>query len=56
MQETPRCISCQRDIKPRERSVKFFCPSCGEVLLWRCEVCRIHGNKYTCPECGFEGP
>ncbi|RLF07929.1 MAG: RNA-binding protein, partial [Thermoprotei archaeon] len=28
----------------------------GEVIIWRCRLCRKQGNIYVCPKCGFEGP
>ncbi|MFW9944668.1 MAG: zinc finger domain-containing protein [Candidatus Sifarchaeia archaeon] len=51
-----RCTSCHRSISPQEDSVKFLCPSCGDLMIWRCEVCRRFSVKYTCPNCSFEGP
>jgi len=50
------CISCGKPIAPFERAVRFRCPNCGEVLIWRCQKCRKLGNTYVCPKCGFEGP
>ncbi|MBN2336885.1 DUF1610 domain-containing protein [Candidatus Bathyarchaeota archaeon] len=50
------CISCGRKITPEEKAVKFLCPSCGAVTLWRCEKCRLFGRKYKCPACGHTGP
>ncbi|UCD45158.1 MAG: DUF1610 domain-containing protein [Candidatus Bathyarchaeota archaeon] len=52
----PSCISCGKKITPGERAVKFQCPSCGTVTIWRCERCRLFGREYSCPACGFKGP
>jgi len=41
---------------PGERAVKFYCPNCHEVLIWRCQKCRKFTRKYKCSNCGFEGP
>ena len=53
---TPTCTSCNRNVKPYERGVRFLCPNCGKAEIWRCERCRKMGNTYVCPVCGFEGP
>ncbi|NQT08511.1 DUF1610 domain-containing protein [Candidatus Bathyarchaeota archaeon] len=52
----PSCISCGKRIVPGESTVKFNCPTCGAVRIWRCEKCRLFGREYTCPACGFKGP
>jgi|APFre7841882590_1041340.scaffolds.fasta_scaffold11755_3 predicted RNA-binding Zn-ribbon protein involved in translation (DUF1610 family) len=52
----PTCNWCGRMILPAEAAVKFPCPSCGEVVVWRCEKCRLFGRPYKCPKCGFTGP
>ncbi|MEM2884482.1 MAG: zinc finger domain-containing protein [Thermoproteota archaeon] len=52
----PTCVSCNKVIMPKERFVKFFCPSCGAVTLWRCQKCRKFVRNYACPKCGFQGP
>ncbi|MEM2094798.1 MAG: zinc finger domain-containing protein [Candidatus Bathyarchaeia archaeon] len=52
----PNCIWCGHIIMPKEKAVKFHCPSCGEFLLWRCERCRTLARPYKCPKCGFVGP
>ena len=52
----PICTSCKRPIMPKEKGVKFYCPNCGQVTIWRCKRCRILVNPYKCPKCGFEGP
>ncbi|MCK4247088.1 MAG: DUF1610 domain-containing protein [Methanomicrobia archaeon] len=49
-----RCISCNREIAPDEKGVKFPCPNCDRIIV-RCEKCRVLANPYKC-ECGFEGP
>jgi len=50
------CISCGKKITPGEKSVKFLCPKCGGIIIWRCERCRLFGREYHCPKCGFTGP
>lgn len=52
----PVCTSCGRPITPYERGVRFKCPNCGKITIWRCAKCRKLGNLYVCPNCGFEGP
>ncbi|MHA1238684.1 MAG: zinc finger domain-containing protein [Candidatus Odinarchaeia archaeon] len=54
--ETPICSCCGHVIAPDEYAVHFSCPNCGEVVIWRCQKCRLFGNQYKCPKCGFEGP
>ncbi|MFW9907927.1 MAG: zinc finger domain-containing protein [Candidatus Thorarchaeota archaeon] len=51
-----RCTSCHGSVSPQEHSVKMACPNCGGFTIWRCESCRRFSNRYTCPNCGFEGP
>ncbi|NHJ87307.1 MAG: RNA-binding protein [Asgard group archaeon] len=53
----PTCSCCFRKISPDDAgSVKFRCPSCGDVVQVRCSFCRSKEIKYTCPACGFSGP
>jgi len=52
----PICTSCNRIIPPGTNAMKFPCPNCGEMLIWRCEKCRALARTYKCPKCGFEGP
>jgi len=52
----PICSSCGRPIPPYEKGVKFTCPNCGTVTIWRCRKCRELVISYKCPNCGFEGP
>ncbi|MHA1686568.1 MAG: zinc finger domain-containing protein [Candidatus Heimdallarchaeaceae archaeon] len=53
----PRCISCNKLLSPAdEGATRFPCPSCNDVIIVRCKNCRLFGNKYICPKCGFEGP
>jgi len=56
IQKMATCISCGRKVTPEEKAVKFQCPSCGAVTLWRCEKCRLFGRQYKCPACGHTGP
>ncbi|MCH2603959.1 MAG: zinc finger domain-containing protein [Candidatus Nitrosopelagicus sp.] len=41
---------------PNDKCVKFNCPECDAVLLWRCESCREAATSYTCDSCKFSGP
>ncbi len=51
------CSTCHARIIPGEKgATKFACPECGIVTFIRCKRCRTYGHKYTCPNCGFEGP
>ncbi|TLY04917.1 MAG: DUF1610 domain-containing protein [Thaumarchaeota archaeon] len=43
-------------VTPGEKAVKFSCPNCHEVLIWRCQKCRKFTRRYKCSNCGFEGP
>jgi len=52
----PTCTSCNRNITPGMDAVKFYCPNCGDMLIWRCEICRKLARPYKCVKCGFEGP
>ncbi|MCW4032411.1 MAG: zinc finger domain-containing protein [Candidatus Bathyarchaeota archaeon] len=52
----PLCNWCGKIIAPGERAIKFPCPGCGEVVIWRCEKCRLFGRSYKCPKCGIKGP
>ena len=56
MYKPPVCSSCGKVITTFEKATKFYCPNCGEVLIWRCEKCRKFARPYTCPKCGFTGP
>ncbi|MGQ9719227.1 MAG: zinc finger domain-containing protein [Nitrososphaerales archaeon] len=52
----PTCSSCNRPIMPSEKAVKLECLKCGQVLIWRCEMCRRFSRKYKCANCGLIGP
>ncbi|MCW4055699.1 MAG: zinc finger domain-containing protein [Candidatus Bathyarchaeota archaeon] len=54
--QTPICSSCNRTIPTGTKAIKFSCPNCGEIVLWRCQKCRQFGRQYRCPKCGFTGP
>jgi predicted RNA-binding Zn-ribbon protein involved in translation (DUF1610 family) len=54
--KTAFCSSCGGLVPPREDSVQFTCPSCGNLTLWRCQKCREFANTYTCAACNFKGP
>ena len=51
-----KCTSCKTPIKAKDNFVKFSCPNCGEVEIYRCNTCKSLSNKYTCPLCKFTGP
>ena len=55
-QMLPVCTSCNRAITPNEKSVKFNCPECGDVIIWRCDKCRRFCRTYECIKCNFQGP
>jgi hypothetical protein len=52
----PRCTSCHKPILPGDEMTSFYCPQCGQVLIWRCSKCRKGAVRYKCVNCGFEGP
>ncbi|MEM0056997.1 MAG: zinc finger domain-containing protein [Candidatus Geothermarchaeota archaeon] len=52
----PKCTSCGKPITHFEYATKFYCPNCGETLIWRCEKCRRFARIYVCERCGFRGP
>jgi len=52
----PTCISCGKKIASEEKVIRFSCPNCGAVVIWRCEKCRLFSRVYQCPKCGFVGP
>ncbi|MFW9851774.1 MAG: zinc finger domain-containing protein [Candidatus Thorarchaeota archaeon] len=57
MIDMPRCTSCNKIINPSEEGdTRFSCPKCNDVQIVRCKKCRLFGNTYVCPKCGFEGP
>ncbi|HEY7226691.1 MAG TPA: zinc finger domain-containing protein [Nitrososphaeraceae archaeon] len=54
--QLPVCTSCSRPIIANDECVKYYCPNCGYVLIWRCQSCRQFARAYKCIGCGFEGP
>ncbi|MCH7968516.1 MAG: RNA-binding protein [Thaumarchaeota archaeon] len=52
----PLCSCCHRHIMPNDKCVKFDCPSCGTVKIWRCQSCREAARNYFCESCKFSGP
>ena len=50
------CSSTGNKIVNDAGSVKFNCPKCGKSTIIRSGHARTIVAKYTCPECGFEGP
>ena len=53
---TPICSCCNKIIKPTENAIRFNCPQCGDVVIWRCEKCKKFSRNYRCPKCDFIGP
>ena len=53
---TEVCSSCKKRLTNDVGSVILNCPKCGKGKITRCKHCRQIAVKYTCPECGFEGP
>ncbi|MFH1056654.1 MAG: zinc finger domain-containing protein [Candidatus Micrarchaeota archaeon] len=47
------CSTCGRQVLA---ATDFLCPGCGKTRIVRCPSCRQAKNKYSCRECGFEGP
>ncbi|MFH1257539.1 MAG: zinc finger domain-containing protein [Candidatus Micrarchaeota archaeon] len=47
------CSSCGRIA---QEATVFPCPECDKGKIVRCKSCSENGNKYSCKECGFEGP
>jgi len=56
MENKKKCISCKKDVTNDAGTAEFLCPNCGKYNLIRCKHCREIAAKYTCPECGFNGP
>ncbi|MFX1465711.1 MAG: zinc finger domain-containing protein [Promethearchaeota archaeon] len=55
--EMPKCSCCGHLISPEDiGSVRFPCPNCGDITIFRCMRCRSFGRNYRCPKCSFEGP
>ncbi|HJJ55569.1 MAG TPA: zinc finger domain-containing protein [Methanocorpusculum sp.] len=49
-----KCTSCNAPLSDRG-ATEFKCPVCGE-MIHRCAYCRKQSIKYTCKNCGFQGP
>ncbi|MFH1835045.1 MAG: zinc finger domain-containing protein [Methanobacteriota archaeon] len=49
-----KCSSC--GIEVLRGYVEFNCPRCNKDKIMRCKSCRTLGTKYSCNDCGFEGP
>ena len=47
------CVSCGR---LTDKYVEFKCPKCAKSTIVRCYSCRENFTRYTCKECGYEGP
>ena len=54
MTKVENCTTCSVSLV-EDGSVRFPCPYCGEEI-GRCKSCRVLGNTYKCPKCGFVGP
>jgi len=50
------CQATKQRITNESGSVRFKCPQCGKYEIIRSLRARQIAAKYTCPECGFEGP
>ena len=50
------CTSTKVNVSNDNGTVIFKCPSCGKADIVRSKNAREVVVKYTCPECGFEGP
>lgn len=46
----------KRDVSNDWGTVHFPCPKCGKSTIIRSKQDRANAVKYTCSECGFEGP
>ncbi|MFH1174309.1 MAG: zinc finger domain-containing protein [archaeon] len=53
---TIKCSSSHVPITNDSGSARFPCPNCGKTEIIRSRRAREVVMKYTCPECGFEGP
>ncbi|MHA1679956.1 MAG: zinc finger domain-containing protein [Promethearchaeota archaeon] len=51
-----RCTGCGQLIHPVENAVHFPCPSCGDIMIWRCQKCRRFAHPFKCVKCDFQGP
>ncbi|MEM5825846.1 MAG: zinc finger domain-containing protein [Candidatus Aenigmatarchaeota archaeon] len=56
MSKKLECSSCKKNLISEEGWVKFPCPSCEKVIIFRCKHCREFSITYTCENCGFQGP
>ncbi|MBW2992221.1 RNA-binding protein [Candidatus Woesearchaeota archaeon] len=56
MENKKICSSCKKDVTNDAGTTTFLCPKCGKTEIVRCKHCREIAAKYTCPECGFNGP
>lgn len=50
------CGTCKAPVANLAGSARFLCPQCSKVEIVRCATCRRNAAKYSCPDCGFEGP
>lgn len=48
------CTSCKINII--RKNFFFYCFNCLKNKIYRCEKCRKNLIRYTCKNCGFEGP
>ncbi|MBS3147704.1 RNA-binding protein [Candidatus Woesearchaeota archaeon] len=50
------CITCKQPSIGQTGFTIFKCPKCLKTDLSRCSHCRKIAAKFSCPQCGFEGP
>ncbi len=51
-----KCTSCGMNLSGDDRFVRFKCPNCLKVEIFRCSRCKRLSVEYLCPNCGFKGP
>ncbi|MFH1721082.1 MAG: zinc finger domain-containing protein [Candidatus Altiarchaeota archaeon] len=51
---TEKCTSCGTVVS--RNYTKFKCPKCSKSEIVRCPSCRSLSAKYSCADCGFQGP
>ncbi len=56
MEKTLHCSASKEELSNNKGSVVFKCPKCVQADITRSFHSRELGTRYTCPQCGFEGP
>ena len=51
-----KCSSTGHKLTNDVQSASFPCPNCGKEVIHRSGFARKISAKYTCGQCGFEGP